>query len=100
MRRKLEEGESNTTKGKGLFNIGEQRKMWLKGVSSAAGCYDNDVICMLIDLASVEDAENYAVRMKKFKAKRQIEDIERREKALQEEKETLVKALEEDHAYA
>lgn len=93
---KIEKVESNTTKGKGLFNIGEQRKQWLKEVSGAADCYENEVVCMLIDQAAVEDPENFATRMRKFQTRKKIEDIERREKAMKDEKEALVKSM-EDH---
>lgn len=94
MPRKIANVESNTNKTKSIFNLGEQRKDWLKRVAATAGCYEVDIVCMLIDEASVEDPENFAGRMKKVKAKRKIEDIERRQAALDEEKAQAVRELE------
>lgn len=96
MASKVEKTQSNTNKGKGLFNLGQQRKAWLEKVSTAADCYVNDVMCMLIDQASVDDPENFAVRMKKFKLKKQLEEIEAEERNTADKKKALMDALESD----
>lgn len=93
MARKMETEESNTSEGKQLINVGEHRREWIRKVHELANVPINEVMRCLIDQASVEDPESYAVRIKKYQARQRLEDIERRERALAEEKEQLVAEL-------
>lgn len=94
MARKLAVEESNISEGKQLINIGEQRREWVKRVAEIADVPINEVMRCLIDGQIHEDPESYAVKIKKYQAKQRLEDIERRERALQAEKEQLVAELE------
>lgn len=96
MVRKTSAVESNISEGKQLINIGEQRREWIKKVHELANVPINEVMRCVIDQASVEDPESYAVRIKKYQAKQRLEDIERRERDLKAEKEKLVSEIEKN----
>lgn len=94
MARKTNVVESNTSEGKQLINIGEQRREWIRKVHELADVAINEVMRCVIDQVSVEDPESYAVRIKKYQARQKLEDLERRELALKAEKEKLVSEIE------
>lgn len=94
MARKTSEVESNTSEGKQLINIGEQRREWVRKVSEAAVVPINEVMRCLIDEHIHEDPEIFATKIRKYQAKQRLEDVERRERALRAEKEQLVAELE------
>jgi len=101
--KKIETGDYNMSDGmnedtageKMLVKIGDQRKRWVQKVASLISDGSmTEVLKCVIDQASTEDPESYAVRVEKWKLKSQLDDIERREKALAEEKQRLVSSLE------
>lgn len=94
MARKNAVSESNISEGKQLINVGEHRREWIRKVSDLSAVPINEVMRCLIDTAAVEDPESYAVRIKKYQAKQKLEDIERRERALEEEKKQYLATLE------
>lgn len=84
---------------KTLINLGEQRKDWVKRVvdlAVQAGSETNqtEIINVLVDQAMIEDPESFIVRLGKLKLRARIADIERRESALQAEKEKLAAEVE------
>jgi hypothetical protein len=87
--------KDGTSGEKMLVNIGGQRKDWIKRV---AGLIDEgdmtEVLKCVLDHVMVEDPESYAVKVEKWRLKTKLDDIEAREKALQEEKQRLVSSLE------
>lgn len=80
---------------KQLINVTEQHKAWIESVvrfSREAGQETNqtDIIRALLDEKIVQDPESFVGHLIKMRKRARIEDLERRERALQEEKARLV----------
>lgn len=85
---------------KTLINLGEQRKEWVKrvvelGVQAGNETNQTEIINVLVDQAMIEDPESFVVKLGKLKLRAKLADIERREAAIQAEKERLTQAIEE-----
>jgi hypothetical protein len=86
---------------KQLINVTEQHKGWITSVvteAKKAGQETNqtDIIRALLDQAMVQDPETFVQHLAKMKVRARLDDIARRERALQEEKEELTSALQKE----
>lgn len=86
---------------KQLINVSEHHKQWIESVvkfANEAGQETNqtDIIRALLDEKVVQDPETFVGHLIKMKKRARIEDLERRERALQEEKAKLVAETEEE----
>jgi hypothetical protein len=85
---------------KQLINLTEQQKGWIASVvtnslDAGQGTNQTEIIRALIDQAMVQDPETFVGHLAKLRVKARLDDIARREKALQEEKEKLTNELQQ-----
>jgi hypothetical protein len=85
---------------KQLINLTEQQKGWIASVvtnslDAGQGTNQTEIIRALIDQAMVQDPEAFVGHLAKLRVKARLDDIARREKALQEEKEKLTNELQQ-----
>jgi hypothetical protein len=83
---------------KQLINLSEQQKSWIMSVvshsmDSGQSTNQTEIIRALVDQAMVQDPETFVGHLAKMRVKSRLDDIARREKALQEEKEKLTAEL-------
>lgn len=85
---------------KQLINMTEQQKSWISDVVAAAAkdgqeITQTEVIRALVDQVMVQDPESFVGQLNKIRLRAKLDDIERREKELRDEKEQLSEALQE-----
>lgn len=94
--KKTKESEGAQVSNKTLVKLGEERVAWLRSIIelSEGKTSQTEILKLLIDQARVVDPETFMAKLGKLKLKAKLDEIERKEKELQAEKDKLTSQIE------